>query len=191
MTGSMPVPPVAVRQAMPADAPVIDEMLREAAAWVDALGVVMWEDGELEPWRTADEVGAGQFFIAERDGNIAGAVRFQLEDALFWPDLPPGDSAFVHRLVVRRHFKGCGISTALLAWAVERARAVGRPHLRLDCDATRAKLRAIYEGFGFCLHSYRQVGPYYVARYEYPVRALTSRQTISEPSRKGRLPGAR
>jgi GNAT superfamily N-acetyltransferase len=158
-----------VRQATEADALVIHEMLREAAAWVDALGVVMWEDGELEPDRTKAEVAAGQFFIAERHHEAAGAVRFQLEDTLFWPDLPPGESAFIHRLVVRRRFKGQGVSTALLTWAVARARGLGRRHLRLDCDEARPQLRTLYERFGFRLHSYRHVGSYYVARYEYPL----------------------
>ena len=69
--------------------------------------------------------------------------------------------------MVARPFKGQGISTALLAWSVERARAMGKRYLRLDCDAERAKLRALYERFGFRLHSYRQVTSYYVARYEY------------------------
>jgi GNAT superfamily N-acetyltransferase len=144
-------------------------MLCEAAIWVDALGTVMWEDGELDPAQTEADVAAGLFAIGESQSVVAGAVRFQLEDPLFWPDLPAGSSAFVHRLVVRRAFKGHGISTALLRWAVMQARVEGRAHLRLDCDAERVKLRAVYEAFGFRLHSYRQVGPYYVSRYELPV----------------------
>jgi GNAT superfamily N-acetyltransferase len=162
---------VAIRQGQPADAAEIEAMLVEAAQWVDALGEVMWETGELLPERIAAETAAGQFFIAVVDDEPAGVIRFQLEDPLFWPDLPRGESAFVHRLVVRRRFKGQGISTALLQWAVDHARALGRTHLRLDCDKSRPKLRALYEGFGFRFHSFRQVGPYYVARYEYPLQA--------------------
>lgn len=157
---------ITVRQAHPADAGAILEMLLEAARWVDALGVVMWDEGELIRERVAEEVQAGQFFLAEVAEEPAGAVRFQLEDPLFWPDLPAGDSVFIHRLVVRRRFKGQGVSTALLAWAAERGRTLGRRCLRLDCDASRTKLRALYERFGFTLHSYRQVTSYYVARYE-------------------------
>lgn len=156
-----------IRRAGPPDAGAIEAMLREAALWVDALGVVMWEEGELDPSHIAAEVEAGQFVVAEIGGDMAGAIRFQLDDPLFWPDLPPGRSAFVHRLVVRRAFKGRGISQALLAWAVNEARTEGRDALRLDCDADRVKLRALYEAFGFRLHSHRQVGPYYVSRYEY------------------------
>jgi len=157
---------VTVRQASADDAVTVDGMIREAAAWVDALGEVMWEDGELDAGRIRDEVAAGMFFLAVISGAVAGAIRFQLEDQLFWPDRPVGEAAFVHRLVVRRAFKGQGVARALLEWAVRHARAQGRGLLRLDCDANRPKLRALYESCGFRLHSYRQVGPYYVSRYE-------------------------
>lgn len=160
---------VAIRPATPADAALVEEMLLEAARWVDALGVVMWEEGELERAAIEADVSAGMYFIADAGGVAAGMLRFQLEDRLFWPDLAGDDSAFVHRLVVRRPFKGQGISTALLSWAVGHARASGKRWLRLDCDAERAKLRRLYEDFGFGLHSYRQVTSYYVARYELAV----------------------
>ena len=154
-------------------------MLLEAARWVDALGVVMWEEGELETHHIVSEVASGQFYLAEfigpggdacRDAPApAGAIRFQEEDLLFWPDIDQRDSAFVHRLVVSRAFKGQGVSTALLQFSVGRARALGKRFLRLDCDSHRRRLRALYEGAGFRFHSFRQVGAYHVARYEYPL----------------------
>lgn len=158
---------ITVRQAQPADVHVVEELLIEAARWVDALGEVMWEEGELAAGRVAAEVEEGQFFLAAVDGEPGGAIKFQLEDRLFWPDLTQSDSAFVHRLVVGRRYRGLGVSTALLQWAVDRATSMGKRYLRLDCDASRPKLRALYERFGFRVHSFRQVGAYYVARYEY------------------------
>ena len=156
-----------IREASPVDTPMIADTLIEAAKWVEQLdGTVMWVEGELEEDRVRAEVHGGMFVVAEFEGQIAGALRFQLEDQLFWPDLDSRDSAFVHRLAVRRAFAGQGVSTALLEWTVDRARALGKRYLRLDCDAERSRLRAFYERFGFRLHSYRQVGSYYVSRYE-------------------------
>jgi GNAT superfamily N-acetyltransferase len=160
---------ISVRRATASDAAVVQAMLQEAAQWVDALGVVMWDEGELAPDRVDADIAAGQFFIADVDGEAAGAVIFQLEDHLFCPDLEQSDSAFLHRLVVRRRYRGLGVSTALMRWARSRASDLGKRYLRLDCDADRPKLRTLYEGFGFRFHSFRQVGPYYVARYEYPL----------------------
>jgi GNAT superfamily N-acetyltransferase len=163
---------LSIRRAHPTDTAIVEALLVETARWVDALGEVMWDAGELAPQRIAAEVAAGQFYIAMADGEPAGVIRFQLEDTLFWPDLPPDHtSAFVHRLAVGRRYKGQGVSSALLRWAVDHARSLGRSSLRLDCDKSRPKLMALYEGFGFRFHSFRQVGPYSVARYEYPLSA--------------------
>ena len=148
-------------------------ILTDAATWVAQLdGTTMWVEDELAEDRIASEVDAGLFFIAECEGDIAGAVKFQLHDRLFWPDLATDDSAFVHRLAVRRSCAGRGVSTALLRWAADYARSLGRQSLRLDCDAERSRLRDFYERFGFRFHSFRQVGSYYVARYEFHVHEV-------------------
>lgn len=159
--------PFAIRQATGNDAPALAATLIEAADWVRRLdGTVMWVEGELEEHRVRAEAEAGMFVVAEAEGEIVGAIRFQLDDQLFWPDIDGRDSAFVHRLAVRRSHAGQGVSSALLQWSVDRARELGKRYLRLDCDADRTRLRELYEAFGFKLHSYRQVGAYYVARYE-------------------------
>lgn len=144
----------------------VSDVLRQAARWLEQSGKAMWRDNELLPERISTDVEAGLFHIAECQGKTAGVIKFQLEDPLFWPDVPTGQSAFVHRLAVRREFGGGGVSSALLRWAVDQAHSLGRQYLRLDCEASRPKLRAIYEKFGFRHHSDSQVGPYFVSRYE-------------------------
>jgi len=145
-------------------------MLFLECVWrMEQSSIAMWRDDELVSSRIGADVGAGLFFIAECDGEAAGVMKFQLEDGQFWPDVPQSESAFVHRLAVKRRFAGGGISSALLSWAVERARSLHRDYLRLDCEASRPKLRAVYERFGFIHHSDRQVGPFYVSRYEFRV----------------------
>ena len=164
---------IRIRQAIPEDVSAVTVILTDAANWVERIdGTTMWVDDELAEDRIAAEVDAGLFYVAECDGDIAGALKFQLDDQLFWPDLATDDSAFIHRLAVRRNYAGQGVSTALLRWAVDHARSLGRKYLRLDCDAERARLRNLYERFGFRFHSFRQVGSYYVARYELDVGDL-------------------
>lgn len=162
---------IEIRQAVPTDAEIVSGILKEVARWQERVGAPLWLDGELISEKIGAEIVSGLFFLAEYAGDPAGTVKFQLEDQLFWPDAPNPDAAYVHRLAVRRRYAGKAISNALLAWAVKRAQHLGRRFLRLDCDADRPKLRAIYESFGFQHHSYRQVGSYFVARYELDVRA--------------------
>lgn len=159
-----------IRQAEEDDVEAIAAILREAEEWLRRKGVPMWLPEELEGERLRRDVGAGMHFLAEVEGEIAGTIRFQLEDEEYWPDLPSSDCAFVHRLAVRREYAGTGVASALLDWAAARGRELGRGRLRLDCDYDRPRLRAFYERNGFRHHSDRQVGSFFVARYERPLR---------------------
>jgi GNAT superfamily N-acetyltransferase len=158
-----------IRQAMPEDIETIAEILTEAARWLEESGRTLWRQDELLPNSVAADVHSGLFFLALCDGQPAGTIRYQLKDWLFWPDVPQDDSAFVHRLAVRRRFAGGEVSSALLHWAIARTHALGRRYLRLDCETSRPRLRAVYERLGFRFHSDKQVGSYFVARYEYDV----------------------
>jgi GNAT superfamily N-acetyltransferase len=148
----------------------VSSILQEAAEWLRATGRAMWRDDELDPKRIHQDVAAGLFNLGHYGGEPAGTIKFQLEDHRFWPDFPGNDVAYVHRIAVRRQFAGQGVSTGMLEWAVNHAAALGRSYLRLDCEADRRELRSIYERFGFRLHSYRDVGPYHLSRYEYLIR---------------------
>jgi GNAT superfamily N-acetyltransferase len=162
-----------IRQATAQDIDAMAEILEEAVRWLEEQGMPMWRQDELLPSHIVADVDSGQFFLAECDGVPAGTIRFQLADKLFWPDVPQDDSAFIHRLAVRRRFAGGEVSSALFLWAIARTHTLGRRFLRLDCEVSRARLRAVYERIGFRFHSNKQVGPYFVARYEYDVTEIS------------------
>jgi GNAT superfamily N-acetyltransferase len=161
-----------VEQAAPADAKTVSDILLEAAAWLRQRDMPMWRDNELVPEVIAADVAEGFFFIGKCNNEIAGVIKFQLEDKKFWPDVPDGESAYIHRLAVRRRFAGGEVSNQLLRWAVDRARNLKRHFVRLDCEASRPKLRAVYERFGFRHHSDLSVPPYFVSRYEYEISSI-------------------
>ena len=148
------------------DTLAVSNVLKEAAHWLEQLGMPLWQERELEPVSIAADVAEGLFFMAEYSGDAAGVVKFQLEDAVCWPDVPQGEAAYLHRLAIRRRYAGTGLSKEILRWAFERTRHLGRRYLRLDCVASRRRLRSVYESFGFRHYDDRQVGPYFVSRYE-------------------------
>jgi GNAT superfamily N-acetyltransferase len=158
---------VSVRQATPEDLLTVADILYEAALWLEQQNMALWDKNEVAPKAIWQDIESGLFHIAFYKGTVAGVVKFQTEDVLFWPDIPHNDSAFIHRLAVRRSFAGKSISTALMKWAVDRSRELGKRYLRLDCAIDRSRLRRVYEKFGFRHHSDKQVGPYLTARYEY------------------------
>lgn len=154
------------------DCGTVSNILLEATSWLEQRGIPMWRQSEVVASRVRKDVAAGLFFLATSTGESVGTLKFQLSDPLFWLDVPD-DAAYVHRLAIRRRFAGGALSSALLGWAGRRATSLGRRFLRLDCEASRPRLRAIYERFGFRHHSDRQVGPFFVARYEYQIPVST------------------
>ena len=67
---------ITIRQARADEAALIQGMLQEASQWVDALGVVMWDESELDPDRIRGETAAGQFFLAGEYGGQAKSVIY-------------------------------------------------------------------------------------------------------------------
>ena len=163
------MPPISVRQATLTDLLTVSSILSEAALWLKQQNMALWEENEVSPESICQDVELGLFHIAFFEDVAAGVVKFQTEDLVFWSDVFQEDSAFIHRLAVRRSFAGGSVSTTLIQWAIERSRDLGKHFLRLDCAADRSRLRLVYENFGFQHHSDRQVGSYFVSRYEYKI----------------------
>jgi len=161
-----------IQEARPSDAPMISAVLQEAAEWLASDGRPLWSKVEIGRESVLRDVSKGLFHIARQDEQPAGVMKFELEDAYFWPEVLPGTSAFVHKLAVRRAWAKKGVSNALLSYARTRAQQLGRAHLRLDCVADRQGLRNLYEGFGFALHSVVRIGASSYARYELPTATL-------------------
>ncbi len=160
---------ISVVPATPDDLPTVRSVLAEAMAWLAERNMPLWTEDLISPERVSAELAAGWFYLAVQKDVVVGILMFQSEDLEFWSDIPPGESMFVHRLAVRRSFAGGNVSTAMLQWAIEQCQILGKQYLRLDCVADRARLRSIYEKFGFQHHSDKQVGSYFVARYQYLV----------------------
>lgn len=158
-----------IEQARIDDADAVASVLQEAALWLSNTGRPLWIPSEVSYERVLRDTEAGIYFSARIGDDVIGVMRFELDDPFFWPEIEAGTSAFVHKLAVRRSWANNGVSTALLTFARERARGLDRSHLRLDCVADRQALRAIYERFGFTLHSCVQKGARSFARYELAV----------------------
>jgi Acetyltransferase (GNAT) domain len=158
-----------VRQATLDDLITVSDILTEAAEWLEQQNIGLWKEEHISLSAIRQDIESGIFYIAFYKDIAAGVVIFQTEDLVFWPDISQADSAFLHRLAVRRKFAGGLVSKMILEWTVDRSRELDKHFLRLDCVADRPRLRSIYENFGFQHHSDRQVGDYFVARYEYAI----------------------
>lgn len=162
---------ILVRKAGSEECDEVSSILTEAANWLKSKGEKLWEPEDLEPLKIQADVDKGLYRLAETNGEIAGCLRYQDSDPEYWDDIPHQDSAFVHRVAVRRRFSGLGLPESMIEWAKQEARSEGKRFLRLDC-ADRPRLRAVYEKMGFAFHSVKERNPYIVIRYEFDLNKL-------------------
>jgi GNAT superfamily N-acetyltransferase len=111
------------------------------------------------------------YYIGFSRERAVGVFRLQSRDPSFWPEIPEGTSAYLHKLAVLPDEQRRGFAKELLLSAVALTRDKGFRFLRLDCIAGRPKLRAVYERFGFKHHSQVTVGEGVFDRFEFNVGA--------------------
>lgn len=162
---------IEVVQASLKETEIVSSILQEVANWLIEKGEKLWQADELSADRINREVENGMFWLAKVEEEFVGCLRYQLQDKEFWDDVPHEDSAFIHRIAVRRKFASQGISQKLINWAKQKAKSDGKRYLRLD-TLKRGKLCRLYESLGFVVHSEKFVEPYFVVRYEFDLEKI-------------------
>jgi GNAT superfamily N-acetyltransferase len=152
------------------DLAVASSILTEAAEWLRRRGDPLWQPHELVPERLLPQVENRTLHIGRVGDEPVATIVFQWRDRLFWPDDPPGEAAYVHRLAVQRRVAGTGVAAACLSWAEKRSRDAGRSWLRLDCSADHPGLCRYYEAAGFARHSAGTLGASRFVRYQKRLR---------------------
>ncbi len=158
---------VSVRKATSIDAPAISTILTEATSWLKERNQPLWSVEMFTIPKVMKDLTEYYYYVAEDDGVVVGSFRFQLEDPEIWPEISRDDSAFLHRLVVRRSQAGRGVARQMILYAQQLTQNANRRFLRLDCAADRPKLRSIYENSGFVWLDDGMFGPYLISRYEW------------------------
>jgi GNAT superfamily N-acetyltransferase len=154
--------------AAPEDASEVAEVLQEAARWITTWRSQLWDPALVGEAFVTPIIAQGQMLTARTGRRIAGVMIMLPEDPHFWPDRPPGEAVYLHKLAVRRAYAGTGVPTALMEHAAGLASAQDRRLLRLDCDPP---LSRFYEELGFQAVDeidvrHPEAGPMRVARME-------------------------
>jgi GNAT superfamily N-acetyltransferase len=90
-------------------------------------------------------------YVAEAGGRIVGSFALLVMDNLGHLGAP---SAIVEDVAVDPALQGCGVGSAMMSFAIARARDNGCYKLMLSSNATRERAHAFYESLGFARHGY-------------------------------------
>lgn len=151
------------------DVTAASEVLTATAAALIVRGEELWPLESLTPTRLLRHYPAPDWRVAWAAGRPVGAYVLLDKDPLFWPDAPPGEALYLHKLAVHPDVQGQGVSGWLLRQAVQETAGRERPFLRLDTASARPRLRAVYERFGFRHVGERVVRAWPVSLYQYLV----------------------
>lgn len=157
-----------IKQAIESDIPIIEEILLDAAQWLDSIDCSLWSAEEVKWAKLSKRYDISEFRILYVGDDPAGCVVISDYDPIFWKGIPKGESLYIHKFAIKRKFAGQGYSKILIACAKQTARERGIKSVRLDCEQYRPKLRTVYEREGFvCVKEETIYRIYDTAFYEY------------------------
>ncbi len=125
-------------------------VMREVAAWGRERGLRVWPDEWLTPEELlTDEAGPENFYVGKADGEAACAFLLQWSDRAWWPDAPPFEAGYLHKLCVRRRFAHRGMTARVVEAVKTECARRGVRRLRLDTGAEETAVRDVYLSAGF------------------------------------------
>ena len=125
-------------------------IMREVAAWGRGRGLRVWPEEWLTPEALLTaEAGQSNFYVGAVDGEDACAFLLQWSDREWWPDAPPFEAGYLHKLCVRRKFAHQGMAARVVQAVKAECARRGARFLRLDTGAEETAVRDIYLAAGF------------------------------------------
>lgn len=160
-----------VKQADEHDIPIVEEILMDAVLWMTKCGLQnQWNESNVKWSMLSKSYRIDNFYIAYHNGLPVACMALTDYDPAYWPDIPKGESLFLHKLAVRRSFAGKGLSKELIHYAINLAKHYHINAIRLNCNQHRSKLRAVYENNRFiCVEEKTFHDKYDTALYVYHV----------------------
>lgn len=128
---------------------IFSSILGEGAHWLEKQGAPMWNERQVSAEQLSANNSLHELFIGFVHNEPAATMILQESDSLVWPEDSAHTALYLHKLCVRRVFAKQGLSNQMLDWAKDRAAALGKTRIRLDCAADRPKLCKLYEEAGF------------------------------------------
>lgn len=151
-----------IRATTPADVPAVMAIIEEARRTIATLGIDQWQNGSPNEAMILADVQAGQSRVAVVDGEVVGTfavihngepVYAVIEDGEWQtPDRDiTGEWTYIaiHRVAISISHRGSGISTAVIRYAEETARSMGRRSLRIDTHEGNVVMRRMLEKHDF------------------------------------------
>ena len=149
-----------IRKATIRDAEALLALFEEARSTIALLGIDQWQNGYPSRAVVDEDLSLGRSYAVTLDGEVCATFVLVEDGEPLYDKIENGhwqtgdesrDYVAIHRVAVAVRMRGKGISTALLTYAADHARALGRASLRIDTHEGNVVMRRMLEKHGFVL----------------------------------------
>ena len=142
-----------IRPSQYRDLPGLMAIFGEARGTIAQLGIDQWQNGYPSEAVITEDIAQGQSYVVEREGMVQGTfVLVETEpayDRIYDGKWKDDDYIAIHRVAVKVACRGTGICRAIIGYAADRAKAMGRSALRIDTHQGNIPMRRMLEKNGF------------------------------------------
>ena len=147
-----------VRKCVREDIPALMEIFEEARGTIAALGINQWQNGYPNIPVIEEDIRLCRSYCVTLDSEVCGTFALLDDgeptyDKIFDGHWKSGDEnqnyIAIHRVAVAVSARGSGVSTKIIDFAAESARALGRDSLRIDTHRGNVVMRRMLEKHGF------------------------------------------
>lgn len=147
-----------IRQAIESDFAAMKALFDEARGTIASLGINQWQNGEPSDAVVREDIALGQSYVIIEGDALCGTFALMNDSEPLYDVIESGDwktgndnRAYqaIHRVAIAVSMRGRGISTSIIDFAADRARALGRVSLRIDTHEGNVVMRRMLEKHGF------------------------------------------
>jgi len=149
-----------IRKANVADLDALDALFSEARSTIATLGIDQWQNGYPSLSVISEDIDTGRSYVVEMENEVVGTFVLITDgeptyDRIFdgaWLTGDTDDYVAIHRVAISVARRGSGLSTAVLSYAADVAKGLGRTSLRIDTHRGNVVMRRMLQRHGF-VHS--------------------------------------
>jgi len=149
-----------IRKATVADLDALDALFSEARSTIATLGIDQWQNGYPSLSVISEDIDTGRSYVVEMENEVVGTFVLITDgeptyDRIFdgaWLTGDTDDYVAIHRVAISVARRGSGLSTAVLSYAADVAKGLGRTSLRIDTHRGNVVMRRMLQRHGF-VHS--------------------------------------
>ena len=165
---------IEIRKTEARDLEALLPLFDEARGTIAQLGIDQWQNGYPNRAVILADIARSQSYCVLIDGEICGTFAL-IEDGeptyneIFDGEWLTGDGQehyfAIHRVAISVKCRGKGVSTEIISFCAEKARAAGKISLRIDTHKGNVVMRKMLEkhGFSYCGTIYLESGDERVA----------------------------